>query len=99
MPIEEILSSPVLLVPSMAGQPLPDRHGAPLRLIDPGRYGYKSAKLITAIEFVAEGKGSMACDIGPYYSPGGEIKPGYDHPLDLGPNVRRRIRGGEITEY
>ena len=73
--------------------------GAPLRLIDPARYGYKSAKLITAIEFVAEGKGSMACDIGPYYSPGGEIKSGYDHPLDLGPNVRRKIGGGEIAEY
>jgi hypothetical protein len=83
----------------MAGKPLPDRHGAPLRLIDPARYGYKSAKLITSIEFVAEGKGSMACDIGPYYSPGGEILPGYDQPLDLGAKVRRKISGGEITEY
>jgi hypothetical protein len=83
----------------MTGKPLADRHGAPLRLIDPARYGYKSAKLITGIEFVAEGKGSMACDIGPYYSPGGEIKSGYDHPLDLGSNVRRKIGGGEITEY
>jgi DMSO/TMAO reductase YedYZ molybdopterin-dependent catalytic subunit len=43
-----------------AGKPLPDRHGAPLRLIDPSRYGYKSAKLITSIQFVPEGKGSMA---------------------------------------
>ena len=50
-------------------------------------------------EFVAEGKGSMACDIGPYYSPGGEIKPGYDHPLDLGAKERRKISGGEITGY
>ena len=49
--------------------------------------------------FVEEGKGSMACDIGPYYSPTGEILPGYDHPLDLGANVRKKIRGGEITEY
>jgi hypothetical protein len=97
--IEELLRPRVLLALDMAGKPLPDRHGAPLRLIDPARYGYKSAKLVTTIEFVSEGKGSMACDIGPYYSPGGEIKSGYDHPLDLGANVRRKIGGGEITEY
>ncbi|HEV2444828.1 MAG TPA: hypothetical protein VGS58_02860, partial [Candidatus Sulfopaludibacter sp.] len=64
----------------------------------PARYGYKSAKLIASIEFVQEGKGSMACDIGPYYSPTGEVQAGYDTPLDLGTG-KRRIRGGEITEY
>ena len=74
-------------------------HGAPLRLIDPSRYGYKSAKQIVAITFVAEGKGSMACDVFPYYSPSGEIQTGYDHPLDIGPTARRRITGGEITDY
>jgi DMSO/TMAO reductase YedYZ molybdopterin-dependent catalytic subunit len=97
--MQDILSRRVMLVLDMAGKPLTDRHGGPLRLIDPGRYGYKSAKLITSIDFVAEGKGSMACDIGPYYSPGGEIKAGYDHPLDLGPQARRKIAGGEITDY
>ena len=95
--IEDLLSARVLFAMEMAGKPLADRHGAPLRLIDPRRYGYKSAKLITSIEFVAEGKGSMACDIGPYYSPTGEIKPGYDNPLDLG--GRHKIAGGEIAEY
>ena len=83
----------------MAGAPLAGQHGAPLRLIDPSRYGYKSAKLITSIQFVSEGKGSMACDIGPYYSPTGEIQAGYDHPLDLGAKARRKISGGEITDY
>lgn len=97
--IEDLAKPHVLFALDMAGQPLADRHGAPLRLLDPSRYGYKSAKLITSIVFVAEGKGSMACDIGPYYSPGGEIKAGYDHPLDLGPNVRKKINGGEITDY
>jgi sulfoxide reductase catalytic subunit YedY len=97
--LDELRSPRVLFAMEMAGKPLADRHGAPLRLIDPGRYGYKSAKLITSIEFVSEGKGSMACDIGPYYSPGGEIKAGYDHPLDQGSGVRRKISGGEITDY
>ena len=41
----------------------------------------------------------MACDIGPYYSPTGEIQSGYDTPLDFGGKTKRRISGGEITEY
>lgn len=97
--LEEALAPRVLLALDMAGKPLPDRHGGPLRLIDPARYGYKSAKLITSITFVEEGKGSMACDLGSFYTPGGEIQSGYDHPLDLGADVRRKIRGGEITDY
>ncbi len=97
--IQDLLSPRVLLALDMAGKPLEDRHGAPLRLIDPGRYGYKCAKLIVSLQFVEEGKGSMACDLGPYYSPTGEIKSGYDHPLDLGANERRKISGGEITDY
>lgn len=97
--IEDLLKPRVLMALEMAGKPLADRHGAPLRLIDPARYGYKCAKLITSVEFVTEGKGSMACDLGPYYSPGGEIKSGYDHPLDIGAGERRKINGGEITEY
>ncbi|HLJ45246.1 MAG TPA: molybdopterin-dependent oxidoreductase [Bryobacteraceae bacterium] len=97
--LPQLLSPRVLFAMDMQGQPLADRHGAPLRLIDPSRYGYKSAKLITSIEFVEEGRGSMACDIGPYYSPTGEIQAGYDTPLDLGGKVKRKIAGGEITEY
>jgi sulfoxide reductase catalytic subunit YedY len=98
--VDDLTKPHVLLATEMAGKPLADRHGAPLRLIDPARYGYKSAKLITSIEFVAEGKGSMACDIGPYYSPTGEIKPGYDHPQDIGGGkLRKKISGGEITDY
>ena len=97
--IQDLLSPRVLLAMDMNGQALADRHGAPLRLIDPARYGYKSAKLITSIEFVEEGKGSMACDIGPYYTPMGEIQAGYDTPLDLGGKTKHKIRGGEITEY
>ncbi len=99
MSLEEMTAPSVLMALRMNGEPLSDRHGAPLRLIDPSKYGYKSAKLITKITFVEKGEGSMACDIGPYYSPSGEILAGYDHPLDLGKNVRRKISGGEITEY
>jgi DMSO/TMAO reductase YedYZ molybdopterin-dependent catalytic subunit len=97
--IEDLLRPRVLFAMDMHGQPLADRHGAPLRVIDPARYGYKSAKLVTSIEFVETGQGSMACDIASYYSPTGEIQAGYDTPLDLGGKTKRKITGGEITEY
>lgn len=97
--LEELRRPRVLLALDLEGKPLPDQHGAPLRLIDPARYGYKSAKLITSIIFVDEGKGSMACDMGPYYSPTGEIQSGYDNPQDVPGKPRRKIKGGEITEY
>ncbi len=99
MSLEEMAEPNVMLCMDMAGEPLTDQHGAPLRLLAPSKYGYKSAKLVTRIMFVEEGGGSMACDIGPYYSPSGEILPGYDHPLDLGSGARRKIAGGEITAY
>jgi DMSO/TMAO reductase YedYZ molybdopterin-dependent catalytic subunit len=97
--IDDLLRPRVLFAMDMHGQPLADRHGAPLRVIDPARYGYKSAKLVTSIEFVEAGKGSMACDIASYYSPTGEIQAGYDTPLDLSGKTKRKIYGGEITEY
>lgn len=110
MSLTEMANARVMMAMEMAGKPLTPSHGAPLRLLDPTKYGYKSAKLITKITFVTEGKGSMACDIGPYYSPSGEILAGYDTPLDLhpeaakpgwkiSPQARRKIAGGEITEY
>jgi DMSO/TMAO reductase YedYZ molybdopterin-dependent catalytic subunit len=94
--LDDALNNRVLLALDMEGQPLSDSHGAPLRVIDPRKYGYKSAKMITSITFVDKPGGSMACDLGPYYSESGEIQPGYDHPLDLGEGVRHKIRGGEI---
>ncbi|MBI4909520.1 MAG: molybdopterin-dependent oxidoreductase [Acidobacteria bacterium] len=98
--IKDLLNPRVLFVLDMAGKPLSEDHGAPLRLMDPARYGYKSAKVITSLTFTEEIKGSMACDSGPFYSLEGVIKAGYDTPLDLdGGKSRRKIAGGEIAEY
>ena len=99
MSLQEMLSPRTLVTLDFNGKPLPDNHGAPVRLILPFKYGHKSSKLVTSIEFVAEAKGSLALDLAPYYSQAGDILPGYDHPLDLGANVRKKISGGEITEY
>jgi hypothetical protein len=55
MSLEEMANPRVLMTLDIAGKPLPDRPG-PARLLDPSKYGYKSAKLITSITFVAEGR-------------------------------------------
>ena len=40
----------MILVIEMNGVPLPDDHGFPIRLINPGHYGMKNPKWITEIE-------------------------------------------------
>ena len=51
LPLEDLLSPEVLLADHLDGQPLPMEHGAPLRLIAPAHYGYKSVKHLNRIEF------------------------------------------------
>ena len=72
------------------------RHGAPLRLVLPHRYGYKSSKLITSLTFVSEGGRGLQADGWPFYSESGDILPGVDHPFEF-PDDVRKIAGGEIT--
>lgn len=43
-----------LMVTGIYGKPIANQHGAPLRLIVPWKYGFKSVKSITKISFVAE---------------------------------------------
>lgn len=45
-------ASEILVVHSLAGAPLPDRHGFPARIITPGHYGVKSTKWLDSIELV-----------------------------------------------
>jgi len=44
----------VMLAYEMEGQPLPQEHGAPLRLIIPEMYGYKNVKWVERIELVPQ---------------------------------------------
>ncbi len=52
--MEEAVNPLTLLVTGIYGHPLPKQHGAPLRLIVPWKYGYKSIKSIVKIEFTEE---------------------------------------------
>jgi sulfoxide reductase catalytic subunit YedY len=47
------------------GHPLPPQHGAPLRLVLPWKYGFKSAKSIVAMQLTSERPGTFWSDLAP----------------------------------
>ena len=53
IPVEVALRDDSLLAHTMNGEPLQRNHGAPIRLVLPGIYGYKQVKWITRIVVVA----------------------------------------------
>jgi DMSO/TMAO reductase YedYZ molybdopterin-dependent catalytic subunit len=94
--LEEMANPRVIFVLKMNDELLLDEYGAPLRMMFPAKYGYKSAKAVTSIAFTdQEGRGFWST-VGPYSVDGG-IEPGVDYPQDL--QGRREIDGGEITAY
>jgi DMSO/TMAO reductase YedYZ molybdopterin-dependent catalytic subunit len=50
VPISEIYKENVILAHSFYGEKLPKEHGAPVRVVVPDRYFYKSAKWLEAIQ-------------------------------------------------
>ena len=83
----------------MNGEPLSPEHGAPLRLVMPHKYGYRSSKLITKLTLGDTWCQGMVADAWPsYYSPTGNIEAGLDHPFEF-PGEARKIAGGEILDY
>jgi len=49
LPLADLLAADVLLADTLDDQPLPLAHGAPLRLVAPAHYGYKSLKHLKRI--------------------------------------------------
>ena len=60
LPLEDALASDVLIADELDGAPLPLEHGAPLRLVAPAHYAYKSLKHLSAIEMRSAGVRSLA---------------------------------------
>jgi DMSO/TMAO reductase YedYZ molybdopterin-dependent catalytic subunit len=52
IPLEVLLDADVLLATHESGTPLSKDHGAPLRLVVPKRYAWKSAKWLRSLEFL-----------------------------------------------
>jgi DMSO/TMAO reductase YedYZ molybdopterin-dependent catalytic subunit len=51
MCLKDLMADDVLLVDRLDGQPLTIEHGAPLRLVAPAHYGYKSVKYLSRVEY------------------------------------------------
>lgn len=60
MLLADLLAPEVLLADTLDGKPLSVEHGAPVRLIAPAHYAYKSIKHLSRIEFRNEGAGYRA---------------------------------------
>ena len=54
LPLSTLMDSDVLFAYGHDGEPLHPDHGGPLRLVVPKRYGWKSAKWVRGLEFLAE---------------------------------------------
>lgn len=52
--LDEALHDLTLLATGIYGAPLPKQHGAPIRLVVPWKYGYKSAKSLVSIQLLEE---------------------------------------------
>ncbi len=89
--LEDLLKPRVLFVHTMNGRPLPDEHGAPLRLIIPFKYGYKNVKTITRLVFIEKGGDGYWSQYG--YSADGTIQPGADYLLDIGETKEIKKQG------
>lgn len=77
----EAMNELTLLCTGIYGHPLPNQHGAPVRIITPWKYGYKSPKGVAKIEFVAEQPPTFWNDLAPIeYDFSSNVNPTIPHP-------------------
>lgn len=95
--IDEAMHRLSFLAIGMYGEPLPNQNGAPIRLVVPWKYGFKSIKSIVKIEFVEQEPPTTwnlanAREYG-FYS---NVNPNVDHPRWSQANERRIGPNGNI---
>ena len=79
--LPEATNELTLLVTGIYGKPLPKQNGAPIRLIVPWKYGFKSIKSITKIEFTDQMPPTLWNDMAPSeYGFYANVNPAVDHP-------------------
>jgi sulfoxide reductase catalytic subunit YedY len=95
--MDEAMNPLCMVVTGLYGKPLPKQNGAPVRIVTPWKYGYKSPKSIERIEFVARKPATFWNQLQPaeygFYS---NVNPGKPHPRwsqateKVLPNMERR---------
>ncbi len=79
--IDEAMNELTMLVTGVYGHALPKQHGAPVRLVVPWKYGYKSAKSIVKIELVPTQPRTFWSDLEPSeYDFLANVNPAVPHP-------------------
>ncbi len=93
--LDEAMHDLTLISTGLYGKELPNQNGAPLRLVVPWKYGFKSIKSIVSIELVREQPDTLWSTVSPqeygFYS---NVNPGKPHPR-WDQSTERRI--GEFT--
>jgi sulfoxide reductase catalytic subunit YedY len=96
--LDEAMHPLTLLSFGMYGETMPNQNGAPIRLVIPWKYGYKSIKSITRIRFVEK---EPPTDWGIYssqeYGFYSNVNPEVDHPR-WSQKVERRLGGGFLGQ-
>lgn len=79
--LDEALNDLTILATGLYGLPMPNQNGAPIRLVVPWKYGFKSIKSIVKIELVEERPQTLWNTVGPseygFYS---NVNPERSHP-------------------
>lgn len=79
--LDEAMHNLTILATGLYGMPMPNPNGAPIRLVVPWKYGFKSIKSIVKIELVAEQPATLWNTVGPneygFYS---NVNPNRSHP-------------------
>lgn len=79
--IEEATNPLTLLATGIYGKPMPNQNGAPIRLVLPWKYGFKSIKSIRRITFTDQQPQSFWEDLQPKeYGFWANVNPEFDHP-------------------
>ena len=90
LPLAEVLEADALLAWRMNGEVLPQRHGFPLRVLVPGRYGEENPKWLTRVELTDHFVGGLYAD-----------QQWYNGPLHLTSRIDRpvgKIAAGQPVE-
>ncbi|UYB54114.1 protein-methionine-sulfoxide reductase catalytic subunit MsrP [Xanthomonas sp. AM6] len=91
--IDEAMNPLTLLATGLYGKPLPQQNGAPLRLVVPWKYGFKSIKSIVEIRFVERMPETAWHELQPSeYGFFSNVNPAVDHPR-WSQKTERRIAG------
>jgi methionine sulfoxide reductase catalytic subunit len=91
--IDEAMHPLALLATGLYGKPMPQQNGAPVRLVVPWKYGFKSIKSIVEIRFVETMPPTAWNDLQPSeYGFFSNVNPDVDHPR-WSQKTERRISG------